>query len=451
MLPLLLAQALAAGVAVAPSDGVSATAASRPAWTVLGSPLPGHGDFTGLNDELDRAWADRRALDNAGARRRVDALVAKLRPTVDAGRRDLLQRALFLRGVLDVDDAGGIGSVADATVVGTQRVPRAWMEAISVSPGAPAPATADAAFAAHLYDEARTVLAEAGGLSLDVSAPGAGEVRVDGLPVSQAITLLPGQHTLSWHPVGADAVVLEIAVGGKGEGFDGARLAAWLEGLVKAQAGEAPLDAEVRTRLHAALGAPAALMSTDRPARLVWLVDGPARWGKPRFAAGVGAGAWAFAGDQATAVSCDGLAADPTQALGVADIEASATLGPWRVRAGGGIQQAFGTGFASVVDGACAAGVSPNVELVQTLPWGWASVGRRVGLTRTRELEPFLRVGGTGAHAVAQLGAELQLTGRSLGVGLRLAAGPAFNVWSGDDPHLALAAGLETVVTYGGR
>lgn len=448
---LLLASALAAGPAVAPSDGITALDAARPAWAVLGSPSPVRGDFTAMSAELDQAWGQRRALDNAGARRRVDALITQLRPTLDAGRRDLLQRALFLRGVLDIDDAGGLASLPDAVPVGSQRLPRAWLDAIAVSPGAPAPSTADAAFATHIYDEARTTLTEAGGLALDPSAPGAGEVRVDGLPVSASITLLAGQHTLSWHPVGKDPVVLEIAVGGSGQGHDAAALAAWLQGLVAAQTGSAPLDAATRTQLHGAFGSPAVLVNTDNPPRRLWLVDGAARWGRPKFGVGLAAGAWAFAGGEQVAVDCNGVAADAVQALGLLDLEGTVAMGPWRVRAGAGVQQALGTGFAAAGEGACASGLSPAVEFVATTPWVWGSVGRRIGLSRTRELEPFLRVGGTGAHAIVQLGADVRLGGEAVGWELRAAAGPAFNTWSGDDPHLALAAGLETVVTLGGR
>jgi hypothetical protein len=451
ILSVLLGAAFAAGVAVAPADGVAATGPARPAWAILGAPPPARGEFSALSGELDRAWAERRALDNAAARRRVDTLVEALRPTLDAGARDLLQRALFLRGVLDVDDAGGLASLKDGATVGSQRIPQAWLDAIAVSPGAPAPSTADAAFATHVYDEARTTLAEAGGLTLDPSAPGAGDVRVDGLPVTQPITLLAGPHTLSWHPVGADPVVLQLAVGGRGTGYDASRLAEWLSALVRVQAGEEPLTSDTRGQLHAALGSPAAMLNTDEPARLVWLVDGPARWGKPRLGAALGVGAWAYAGGEAVAVSCDGLPADATPAFAVGGLEASVTLGRWRVRAGVGVQQALGTGFAAVGEGSCAGGVAPAVELVETLPWGWASVGPRIGLSRTRELEPFLRVGGTGAHAVAQVGANVRLAGGGVGVELRVAGGPAVNFWSDDDPHLALAAGLETLVTLGGR
>lgn len=440
-----------AGAAFAPSDGIAATGPRSPAWAIYGAKQTARGDFTLLSGELDKAWAERRSLDNAAAWARVDRVIVALRPTLDAGERDLLQRALFLRGVLDIDDAGGIDAVKDGVVVGGQRVPRAWADAVAVSPGATAPSTADAAFATHIYDQARTALTVAGGLVLDASAPGADEVRVDGLPVTQPITLLSGLHTLSWHPVGADPVVLQVRVGAGEGGYDAVKLKAWLEPLEAVEAGERTLTAAERLEFHQALGSPAVAISTDGPARLHWLVDGAKRWGKPKVGGAIGVGVWAFSSRDAPAVACDGTTSTPSDALVVAGPEISLTSGPVRLRAGGGVVHALGGGFASIADGSCATGIAPNVELIPTVPWAWASVGRRFGLSRTQEIEPFVRVGGTGAHALAQLGANVRLAGKSVGLEARVAAGPAFNAWSDESAHLAFMGGIETVVSIGGR
>lgn len=457
MIALVLATtSLAATVALTPSDGVAAVGPREPGWVVLGTAHPLQADLGASSRELDAAWAERRQLENAAARQRVDALIVGLRPVIDVGQRDLLQRALFLRGVLDIDDAGGIERITNGVVVAGQRVPPAWEQAISVSPGAAAPATADAAYAVQIYDVARTALTQAGGLALDPSASGAGEVRVDGLPVTQEITLLPGQHTLSWHPVGADPVVLEISVGsaearraGIDEaGYDAGELKAWLSALAAVQQG-GHLEPALRAQLHDALGTPAVLMSTARPTRRVWLVDGPARWGAASFDMGVGVGGWGFAATDGPSVACDGTRTSAGNGLGVAALEASVTTGPVRLRAGGGLTHSFGPGFAAETDGVCASGVQPDIEMVTTTPWGWASVGRRYGLSTTRELEPFLRVGGTGTHAVVQIGGDLRFIQGPWNVDLRLAAGPAFNVWSGPEAHLGVAFGLETVLSRG--
>jgi hypothetical protein len=450
ILALLLPAASAAGVAIAPSDGIAPIGPREPAWVVFGHAQAARSDLAERSRELDAAWNDRRALENASARRRVDALISGLRPVLDAGERDLLQRALFLRGVLDIDDAGGIEAVPDAVDVGGQRIPRAWADAIAVSPGAPAPATADAAFAVHVYDQARTVLAQRDGTTIDPSAPGAGEVRVDGLPVTDAIALLPGLHTLSWHPVGADPVVLMVSAGGAAGGMDAEALRIWLVGLTAAQAGDHALSPEVRGQLHAALQAPAALVNTARPPRLVWLVDGAARWGKPTVDVGVTAGAWALASTTAPSVACDGTVEADSQALGVAAIEGGLTAGPLRMRAGLGVDHAFGGGFAAAGEGTCGDGL-PNVEMVTTMPYGWVSAGRRFGLSRTREIEAFLRLGGTGAYAVAQLGADYRVRRGDLDFDVRLLAGPAANLWSDGGAQVAFTGGVETAASFGRR
>ena len=448
------ARALAVGVTLAPADGVSTVGPRTPAWALLGEPVPVREDFGALSQELDAAWGERRALENGRAGLRVDALVAELRPVVDVGERDLLQRALFLKGVLAIDDVGGLDALTvDVTVVNGVRIPNAWVDAISASPGAAAPATADAAYAVQIYDQARTALTQMGGLILDPSAPGAGEVRVDGLTVNQEITLLAGAHTLSWHPIGADPVALEISVGSTAVGrYDAAALHAWLSALAAAQQG-APLDPTIRAQLHDAMQSPAVLISAGRGGRLVWLVDGAARWGPPAFDVGVSVGAWGLAETGGAAVACDGTVAPSGHALGVGSLEASLTVGPTRLRGGGGVAQGLGAGFAAVDETSCPSGL-PGVQMITTLPWGWASVGRRFGLAGGNELEPFLRLGGTSTHAIVALGADLRLIRDSRvprSIDVRVFAGPALNVWSGPEAHVALVGGLETVVSFGGR
>lgn len=450
MTVLLLASAFAAGLTLAPSDGVSAIGPKAPAWASFGHAQAPRTGFDTLSHELDLAWEERRALENDAAARRVDALVAALSPVLDAGERDLLQRALFLGGILAIDEAGGAERLGGGVVVDGSPIPAAWVAAIAVSPGAPAPATADAAFAVHLYDQARTTLVKKGGLKLDPSAAGAGEVRVDGLPVSQEITLLPGAHTLSWHPVGRDPVVLALAVGG-GPGFDATKLTSWLASLEKVQTGDSALDATQRTELHDWLKSPAVLVSEGGPGRLVWLVDGPARWGKPSFSVGVGVGVWGFASGDTASVACDGRVSEPTQGLGVLSAEAGARLGPMRVRVGGGLVQAMAGGFPIVEEGACDAASGSGVALVETVPWGWVSVGRRFGLAPSRELEPFVRVGGTSTYSVAQLGLGLRTAAGPTHVDVRVAAGPALNAWSGATLRTGFLGGLETSLTFGGR
>ncbi len=443
--------ALAAGLGITPSDGIGPTGPTEPAWVVRGAPALANGDFAALARELDTAWAERRQLDNAAALGRINRLVAALRPTLDGSQRDLLQRALFARGVLEIDEAGDLAKLPNAIRVRGQAIPASWAEAISVSPGAPAPSTADAAFATNIYEQARTVLAQEGGVVLNPSSSAGDDVRVDGSPVNADITLLAGVHTLSWHPVGRDPVVLQVRVGGEGPEVEVSALTAWLTTLHDVWSGRQPLDPATRTVLYDHFHTPAVLLVADRPPRLAWLVDGAARWGAPSYALGVGAGVGAFLGGNGTGVVCDGSLDEPGKAVGSVAAEGAMTAGPWRVRAAGGVMRVLRGGFAAVQEGTCDSGLSPASALVATLPWGWVSAGRRFGVGGGVEVEPLVRVGSTSAFAVAQLGVDLRVVPAPLAVDVRLVAGPALNTWSDGGARAAVVGGVETSILFGRR
>lgn len=450
-----VSSAHAGPVGIAPSDGTVATGPTVPGWIGWGTPVPVVTAFASSAKALDEAWALRRALDNDAAKARVDALIAALRPTLDTAQRDLLQRALFLRGVLEVDDAGDFAALRDAVSVDGQRIPRDWAEAIAVSPGASAPATLDADFSARVYDDARTRLVARGGATLDASFTGDGEVRVDGAPVRLAVTLLPGTHTLSWHPPGSAPVAVLFGIGPDAPAPADTAIAERLALLEAVRRGDAELPPPVRADLKKRLDAPAVTIEGEGPPRTVWLVDGPARWGPVAFGAGVATGAQVYAGTYAaTPDRCGASTAvdTPTKALGGLTAEGTLEAGPWRARAGLGAATVLGEddAFAVVGDGgACANGIPDATTSLRTVPYGWASLGWKVPLAAGRELEPFVRVGTLTVYALAQAGLGLRVVSAGpLQWDVRAHGGAAVNVWSGDDNAVGFLGGLETALTW---
>jgi hypothetical protein len=451
-----LNEAHAGPLGIAPSDGTVATGVTAPAWVDWGTSVDTGVAFAASARELDEAWALRRSLENDAAKARVDALIAGLRPTLDLGQRDLLQRALFLRGVLATDDAGGFESLEGAVSVEGQKIPRDWVDAIAVSPGASAPATLDADFSARIYDDARTRLVARGGATVDLAFTGAGEVRVDGAPVRLAITLLPGVHTLSWHPPGQPPVALQFNVGAPGEPND-TTLTARLTHLEQVHRGEAELSPSVRAELRRHLDSPAMILEGEGPPRTVWLVDGPARWGPMALGFGLSTGGQAFVGTYAPTPDRCGIAPEvdaPTKGLGGLTAEGTAEAGPWRARVGLGAAGVLGADdtFAVAGSGACANGVPDATAGRRFVPYGWASVGRRVPLAAGRELEPFVRVGTLTVYALAQAGLGMRVVSAGpVQLDVRAQGGVAFNVWSGEGNAAGFLGGLETALTWRAR
>lgn len=440
---LLVTVALAEPLSVAPSDGVAPTGPARPAWILRAREVEPGVEYASGSAELAAAWAARAALDNEAAQRRVDALITRLSPVLDSGQRELLQRALFLRGVLAADDAGGIGRVPGAVDVDGQRVPPDWVAAIRVSPGAPAPASADADRAVRLYEQARTRLVASGGVRFDPAVPGEGEVRVDGAPVREALTLLPGTHTLSWHVPGSPPRALVFHVG---------EVAA-IEAL-EHEVATGALTGATRAALREELGSVAAWVEVDGRGSVVWLVDGPGRWGPPALAGGLTVGGAILAtGGAATPDRCGVSERSDAPTKGLAPLGALATLdvGPWAIRAGGGVVPVVSPTDAFAVESeACDNGVPVGTEMRTVVPWVWGSVGRRLSLPQGRELVLSLRAGTFTVLATAEVGAALRLAHAGpLRWEVGGHVGTAINAWSGEGDRLGVVAGLETTLLVG--
>lgn len=447
---LVFSVARAMGPSVTASDGTTAPGAAEPAWLVVATPVPSLPDAGALVDDLERAWGLRRDLANEKAAELVASVVSDLRPTLDSRQRDLLQRALFLKGLLRVDAAGSLEGVPNAVPVGALRIPAEWAEGIATSPGAPAPAANDASYATHAYDEARTLLAAWEGTTIDASAPGA-DVRIDGEPVTGELRVLPGLHTLSFHPPGAVPYAVLFRVGAGGGELPISDLNVIIAQLAAFVKDGSPPPRTVRDALFRRLGAPAALVRTGDGARTLWLVDGIARWGKTKVSAGVSVGTSLLAGAwSATPAGCGGVdegdkALVPLSAVGVA------TLGPWRARGGGGvIFSATDAGFATTAPVECAG--AQVAGATGPLGFGWAGIGRRIPLGGRSEFELGLRAGGSSAFAFAGLSAVFPVVARKqFALEVEAYAGAFANAWSGEGDRSGFLGGLGTTVLMGSR
>lgn len=449
---LLILAARAAAPTLTPTDGVIFTDSPRPAWAIDALPVPAPPALAPLQAEVDQAWRDRADLDPESARRRIHGVVVALVPTLTVEQRDLLQRSLFLEGVLDIDAAGGLAALPNGVQVGGAMIPAPWIGAIAVSPGASAPVSADTSFAVQAYDAARTALVAEGGPRFD---PGAEDldVRLDGQPIRAEVQLLPGVHTVSLHEAGHDPVAMLVRVGGAGEGQDVAAVQGRLDQLAAfVRTGEA-VPAEQRAALHATFHTPMVLVRTESGSRELWLVDGLARWGRPTLSLGVEAGATGLVGGWSdTPTGCEGGLDHGTKLLVPAGLSVAAGLGPWRARLGGGVVVDAGddAGFALAETAACDGVERPASNPI--LPWGWLSVGRRVRVGARGEVEPNLRVGFSSVLLHAEAGLRVPLTAPgTVHVELAPHAGLALNAWSGDAHREAFVGGLDTTLLFGGR
>lgn len=450
VLVLNLASAWAAGPSVTASDGVVAMGVAEPAWAAWAEPVPILADAGSLAVELERAWRLRHELKNEQAAALVAKILDDLRPTFNTRDRDILQRALFLQGLLALGEAGSFEALGDAVSVGPLLIPSPWANAIAVSPGAAAPASTDARYAAHTYDEARTILTAQEGAAVDGSATGA-DVRIDGEPVDGVLRVLPGLHTLSYHPPGKPPMALMFTVENGGAGSQvtelGLRMAE-LESFV--QEGTIPSD-DLRQALHARLGSPAALIRTSRGSRTLWLVDGLRRFGKATVAAGISAGGALLAGDWTTTpAGCDG--SDEGQKF-LVPIGAAArlTVGPWRVRAGGGVMVgATDDGFATGETISCGDAELPGA--LNHPAYAWAGVGRRFSLGGPASMEVGAKMTATPAFAAIEALCTVPVAaGSSVGWELSLHAGGFANVWSDTGNRAGFLGGLDSTLLFGAR
>ncbi len=443
-----LGSAWAASVGFAASDGAESLGVVAPGWTAWAAPVPASSDFEALSRDLERAWEERRQLDNEAARARAVRVVASLRPTLDVAQRELLQRALFLLGVLELDAAGDFDRLAAPVIVGELRVPAPWFEAFSVAPGAPAPPTGDVAYAAQVYEQARTVAVQTGGVAFDPTADGAVDVRVDGERVVGEVTLLPGQHTLSWHEPGAEPRALVVAVGA-GEGLPLGVLEARVQGL-RAALSTGRVAGPEREALRAAVGSPAVELSVGVQRRVAWLVDGPARWGQARLAGGVEAGGLGlFGGGAPTPAGCEGDLDGPQKVLLPVAAVAVLSVGPWRLRGGAGATWGLSaeSSFATAEARDCGGYEQPGP--VDVLWGGWGSLGYRYRVAGTQS-EVFLRLGGNTVLASAEVGVAARVFARGPAAAeVLLRAGAAANTWSGEGNRVAGTAGLGLVLLLG--
>ncbi len=449
------AEVLAGGVGLVPVEGDQVQGDPVPAFAVWGGEaLPGAQVGSALA-ELEAAWSARASLDPEAAAVRVSRLVASLRPTLDQGQGDVLQMALFLQGVLAIDSAGGFEHLEGPVIVDGQPIPRAWADAVAVRPLA-APQGFVAEFSGSVYEQVRTGLLAQAGVTLDPRGPGDGEVRVDGVPVAEAVVLLPGLHTVSWHPVGGAPRALLVRSGGEtraGE-VQAEVLRGWLQDLAWVAAGEGGLDAELRAELRGVLGAPAVQVVSGEHRVTVRLVEPPEQ-PEDRLRVGVGIGAWAFAGGYETLADPCGASRwrdAGTKLLAPVSVEAEIDVRGWTVSGGLGLLQAAtpGSAFASAGTGTCADGVPATAVMLPRLPVSWTAVGRPLERGRTWTLEPRVRVGATGAYGLLQAGLVARRPLRpAFGLQAGLHLGVAANVWSGSASRAALLAGFDLSLSKG--
>lgn len=443
--------ALAVAPTFTPSDGTAALGPAVPAWAWRAGTATPPGDLAPLQAELDAAWRDRAALDPEAASRRLAEILPFLVPTLTVEQRDLLQRASFLAGLLQIDAAGALAKVPGAVTVAGVRIPAPWLRGIAVSPGSPAPAASDAAFATQAYDAARTAIVAAGGPSFD---PGSADldVRLDGQPIRAATALLSGLHTVSLHRPGAEPLALLVRSGAGSEGIDVVVLQHELDAVVAFIRDGTPVSAQARGAIHAAVTTPAVEARDPSGGRQLWLVDGPARWGKPRFSAGVEIGATALFGAWAdTPAGCGGLD-HGDKLLTPLGASALASVGPWQIRGGGGVILDVGDDAGFAVEPSVQCGSISRPGASATIAWGWLSVGGRARLGTHGEIEPAFRVGATGPLAWTEAVVRVPLNLRAA-VRLELAphAGIAWNLWSDEANRSAFVAGLDTTLLFGGR
>ena len=403
-----------AGTTLQGQEGRDATT-ERPGFTLWAEPAPAAANtLQELRAELDMAWEQRSQLDNEDAAARIEALVPRLRPTLDEGTGDLLADALFLEGVLELDESAGFGAPGDAVVVGGQAVPKPWIEAMAIRPTR-APTSHAEAFRKQVYEQVRTVLLTAGGTTLDLT--GAGEVRIDGALIEGPTVVLPGLHTLSWHPVGqpVEALVTD----------DLETLARNLDTLRFAATGKAELPDELADLVWRRVATPEVTLRDGedvRSLRTLAPVTEPAL----QLAIGVAAGAtgWSQQGFARPDPCGTSVSDAPTKLLTPVGARAALSGDSWVVEARAGLVTGLTSGSAWSLDQAatCSDGSDVEVAMARLLP----ELGGAVGLawdTPLGALGPAVSLTSTLAHA----NLDLAIRTRTEHVGVALFAGPALS------------------------
>jgi len=405
-----------AGTVLEPADGRAALP-ERPAFTLWTEPAPAAGaPLDQLRAELDMAWEQRAQLDNEDATSRIELLLPRLLPTLDEGSGDLLADALYLQGVLQLDESAGFGAPGDAVVVGGQPVPRPWVQAMALRPGRP-PTSPGEAFRQQVYEQVRTVLLTVGGTELDLG--GAGEVRVDGAVAQGPVTVLPGRHTLSWHPIGAPvrAGVFD------NEGLE--QLARDLDALRHTATGQADVPDALAALLWQELGTPqVTLRDGDGHHTLRMLAPSSAVAPSAHLGVAFGAAAWSQQGfprpDPCGTTAADG----PVKLLVPIGLRAATRAEAWFAEAQIGLVTGLTAESAWAMDQptTCTDGSTAELTMLRALPL----LGGAVGLswdTPLGQLGPSLGLTTSIAHANVDLGVRTH--GERLGVALY--AGPTLS------------------------
>lgn len=404
-----------AGTTLQGQDGRETTT-ERPGFTLWAEPAPAAANtLEDLRAELDMAWEQRSQLDNEHAAARLEALLPLLRPTLDEGTGDLLADALFLQGVLELDESAGFGAPGDAVVVGGQAVPKPWVEAMAIRPTG-APTSHAEAFRKQVYEQVRTVLLTAGGTTLDLT--GAGEVRIDGQVVDGPTVVLPGLHTLSWHPVGQpiEALVTD----------DLETLARDLDTLRFAATGQAELPEATADLLWRRVATPEVTLRDGDDSRTLRTLS-PVTTQKLELALGVAAGATGWSQDGvARPDPCGTSAADgPVKLLTPIGARVAVLGDGWFAEARAGLVTGLTPTSAWSLDqpATCSDGSEVEVDMARLLP----ELGGALGLaweTPIGALGPAISLTTTLAHA------NLDLAVRTQGerVGVALFAGPALSM-----------------------